>query len=164
MVKRLRAKNFRSIKELDLEPGRNNVLVGPNAAGKSNILDVLRFLNNLAFVGVNKALMSRNGYNQVTWKGRDPGAINLILNLQISVEPGGVRDAEYEIKIDGTPTDLITVKRERLTFGEGGEAVHLIDLAMGHGGIRHADGTKAFDAPGNPAQSALEYNVPKWEG
>src|SRR5579863_6808998 len=39
---RIRIKNFRSVRELELELGETNVFVGPNNAGKSAILDALR--------------------------------------------------------------------------------------------------------------------------
>ena len=41
---RVWARNFKSIRELDLELGPLTVLVGPNASGKSNVLDVLSFI------------------------------------------------------------------------------------------------------------------------
>ena len=42
------AKNFRSIEYAELELGPLTVLVGPNASGKSNLLDVLGFLADAA--------------------------------------------------------------------------------------------------------------------
>ncbi len=48
MLRRLKVKNYKSLRNLDLRLGRLNVLVGPNAAGKSNILDCLAFLSELA--------------------------------------------------------------------------------------------------------------------
>lgn len=44
MLTRLQAQNFKNLRRLDLPLGPVNVLVGPNMGGKSNILDVLRFL------------------------------------------------------------------------------------------------------------------------
>ena len=43
---RVWARNFKSIRELDLELGPLTVLVGSNASGKSNVLDVLRFIRD----------------------------------------------------------------------------------------------------------------------
>ena len=43
-VTRLRVKNFRSIADVDVAFGPLNVLIGLNAAGKSNLLDSLLFL------------------------------------------------------------------------------------------------------------------------
>jgi predicted ATPase len=71
---------------------------------------------------------------------------------------------EYEIEIAGTVTGLISIRRERLTLTDAERSIDLIDFRMGHGIARHRDGTKAFDSAGNPAQSALEFKVPGWEG
>ena len=45
-ITRIWARNFRSIEKLDLELGPLTVLVGPNASGKSNVMDVLRFISD----------------------------------------------------------------------------------------------------------------------
>ena len=164
MIKRLQVRNFRSLRELDLQPGLNNVLVGPNSAGKSNILDVFKFLTHLALQGANRAFLERNGYAEVQWKGSHAGPISILIDVDLHLEKSRTRQAEYEIEIDGTPTNLISIRRERLTVTNDGQRMDLIDLAMGHGVVRHADGSKAFDAPRNPARSALEFNVPEWEG
>jgi predicted ATPase len=43
-VTRLKAKDFRSLGDVDVPLGQFTVLVGPNGSGKSNLLNVLRFL------------------------------------------------------------------------------------------------------------------------
>jgi predicted ATPase len=163
MIKRLQVKNFRSIKDLDLTLSLNNVLVGPNASGKSNLLDVFGFLTQIGLLGVNRALTDRFGFPEVAWKGREPGPIHILLDIETA---GAEKDQrlEYEIEVDGTATGLITLRRERLTLTQHGSSVDLIDFQSGHGLARRADGSKAFDSPGNPSQSALEFNVPGWEG
>ena len=59
------AKNFRSIEfaELELEP--LTVLVGPNASGKSNLLDILGFLGDAARVGLETATTRRGGIDSI---------------------------------------------------------------------------------------------------
>ena len=54
------AKNFRSIEYAELELGPLTVLVGPNASGKSNLLDILRFLADAARDGL-EATVTRHG-------------------------------------------------------------------------------------------------------
>ena len=54
------AKNFRSIEHAELELGPLTVLVGPNASGKSNLLDILRFLADAARDGL-EATVTRHG-------------------------------------------------------------------------------------------------------
>ncbi|MGB9629712.1 MAG: AAA family ATPase [Thermodesulfobacteriota bacterium] len=52
MLKRLCIKNYKSLKDLDIELGKRNVLVGPNMSGKSNFIDSLRFLSQVCIGGV----------------------------------------------------------------------------------------------------------------
>ena len=58
---RVWARNFKSIRNLDLELGPLTVLVGPNASGKSNILDVLRFIKDALERNLDSAVTSRDG-------------------------------------------------------------------------------------------------------
>ena len=44
MLKRIRCKGFKSIREMDLELGKINVLIGANGAGKSNLVELLNIL------------------------------------------------------------------------------------------------------------------------
>ena len=57
-INKVWAKNFRSIEyaELDLDP--LTVLVGPNASGKSNLMDILGFLGDIARLGLETAINS----------------------------------------------------------------------------------------------------------
>jgi len=43
-ITKLRIEHFRSIKELEFEPGSLRVLIGESSAGKSNILRALNLL------------------------------------------------------------------------------------------------------------------------
>jgi len=51
-VRRLRIKNFLSIRDVDLELGKLSVFVGPNSGGKSNIVRALQLLSNHARLGI----------------------------------------------------------------------------------------------------------------
>lgn len=48
IVTRLILKNWRNFKEVDVQLGDRVFLIGPNAAGKSNFLEVFRFLRDIA--------------------------------------------------------------------------------------------------------------------
>ena len=47
MLKRLVLNGFKSIKSLDLELRRMNVLIGENGAGKSNLVSFFKMLNEM---------------------------------------------------------------------------------------------------------------------
>ncbi|MHB8381688.1 MAG: AAA family ATPase [Candidatus Binataceae bacterium] len=59
MIKSLRVKNFLSLRNVDLNT--RNVLVGPNMSGKSNVIDCLKFLSQLASSGLRDALFVSAG-------------------------------------------------------------------------------------------------------
>jgi len=48
MIERISIENFKSLRKVELRFGRLNLLIGPNASGKSNFFDVLRMLQALA--------------------------------------------------------------------------------------------------------------------
>lgn len=66
-ITRLELKNWRNFQEANLEVGRRLFIVGPNAAGKSNLLDAVRFLRDLAVDGggFQQALKIRGGVSRV---------------------------------------------------------------------------------------------------
>ena len=59
------AKNFRSIEYAELELDPLTVLVGPNASGKSNLLDILGFLGDAVRDGLETAITRRGGIDSI---------------------------------------------------------------------------------------------------
>jgi predicted ATPase len=166
MIKSIGIRNYRSLRKIHLEPGLRNVFVGPNAAGKSNFIDALRFLTHAAEVGLSKTFADRGGFAEVFWKGETTDneiefdiAVDLLLKLEEPPVP-----AHYLLNIEGSQTGLITVKREVLRIKHGDDFVNVIDMRAGHGNVKHLDGSKAFDPPDNPSLSMLEFNIPNWAG
>jgi predicted ATPase len=163
MIKRLQIKNYKSLKNLDLELGKRNLLVGPNMSGKSNLIDCLKFLSHICILGVTQAFLNRGGFREVAWKGKDKGSISFGLTIE---QERGIEEQkiyQYEISIAGSPTGLISVEREYLTVKVAEKVSTLIDLRNGQGKITHSDGSLAFNIA-DPSRSALEFSVPGWEG
>lgn len=64
LVTRLRLKNWRNFREVDVPLRERTYLLGANAAGKSNLLDVFRFLRDVSKTqggGLQKAIQDRGG-------------------------------------------------------------------------------------------------------
>ena len=64
-VNKVWIKNFRSISDASLDLGRLTVLLGPNASGKSNLLDVLRFIKDTLRFDLETAISMRHGLGAV---------------------------------------------------------------------------------------------------
>nr|VFK24495.1 MAG: Predicted ATPase [Candidatus Kentron sp. MB]VFK30725.1 MAG: Predicted ATPase [Candidatus Kentron sp. MB]VFK75332.1 MAG: Predicted ATPase [Candidatus Kentron sp. MB] len=70
IISRLRLKNWRNFRTLDadIDLQRRQFLIGPNASGKSNFLDVFRFLRDIANPeggGLQKAIRDRGGVSKL---------------------------------------------------------------------------------------------------
>ncbi len=68
LVSRITLKNWRNFRKLDLALRDRVFIVGPNAAGKSNLLDVFRFLRDIAKSdggGLQKAVKERGGVSKI---------------------------------------------------------------------------------------------------
>ena len=60
-IQRVRASNFKSFDELEVELRSLNILVGANAAGKSNFLEIFRFLRDRSDLGIENAVSLQGG-------------------------------------------------------------------------------------------------------
>lgn len=64
-VTRIRLKNWKNFQNVDVPLGPRTFLIGTNATGKSNFLDALRFIGDLAEHGVSKAVQRRGGLTEL---------------------------------------------------------------------------------------------------
>jgi predicted ATPase len=59
MIKKIRVKNFKSFKDLELSLGKVNILIGANGSGKSNFVEIFRFLRDIVKEGWDNAVSLR---------------------------------------------------------------------------------------------------------
>ena len=60
-IQRIHVENFKSFSELDIELSRFNVVIGSNAAGKSNFISIFKFLRDIAKHGIVNAIAMQGG-------------------------------------------------------------------------------------------------------
>ena len=87
---RLRIKNWRNFKDAEVHLESRAFFVGPNASGKSNLLDVLRFLNDLTVDGggIQKATSNRGGVGEIrSFAARSKPIIMIEVELGNDEEP-----------------------------------------------------------------------------
>ena len=60
-IQRIHVENFKSFSELDIELFRFNVVIGSNAAGKSNFISIFKFLRDIAKNGIVNAIAMQGG-------------------------------------------------------------------------------------------------------
>lgn len=68
----LSARRYRSVRNDTIDIGPLNLLIGANAAGKSNVLDALRFLHEGAIAhDFHPPMFARGGIIHLAWKGEE---------------------------------------------------------------------------------------------
>lgn len=65
-IKKIEVTNFKSFKKLKLELGKFNVLIGANASGKSNFIQLFHFLRDIANFGLDNAIAMQGGIDYLT--------------------------------------------------------------------------------------------------
>lgn len=165
MIKQLRVQNYLSLKEVTLDLGLRNVLVGPNMAGKSNIVDALRFLTHVASSSLIMAINARGGFSEILWKGIEEGEISFAVTVEIPLE--GPRTYDYEISLVGsakTGIGTFSIGKENLKLRDKGGEYIIAEFRNGQGKGLHKDGSIAFETREPSNKSFLEYSIPGWEG
>ncbi len=134
-VTRIQARNFRSLAGVDLRLGPLNVLIGPNGSGKTNVLNVLRFLATTVRFDLAAALQEWNGFDHIQRQSARPGAVELIVEglvtanssenapdryrLRLARHGKSIsRQEEFTFKRQGGRGRRITVSGDRVTIYE----------------------------------------------
>jgi len=89
MIRKVEIKNFRILKDIKLELKPFNILIGPNATGKSTFLDSISFVSDILNSGIERACKKRSSsFQDLLWDKSNP-------NIEISMElelPGKIRE------------------------------------------------------------------------
>ncbi len=113
-IRRVRAKNYRSIAACDVELGSVSYLVGANGSGKGNFLDVLHFVKDALQGSLENALQVRGGLSEVRRRsGGHPTHFGIRLDFRL---PDG-RDGYYAFNVGARPASGFEVQREECAIG-----------------------------------------------
>ncbi len=121
LVTRIKLKNWRNFQAIDIPLREVSYLLGPNASGKSNLLDALRFLRDVSKAkggGLQTALAERGGIGKVRClhARRDP-------EVKLDIELAASADAQAEwryvlgFKSEGKGAQRILISDEQVWHG-----------------------------------------------
>ncbi len=99
IINRLIAKNWRNFQQINVPLRERQFIVGPNASGKSNLLDIFRFLRDIAKAeggGLQKAINDRGGVSKIRCLsvGQDP---EIAIEIHIADTPDASAMWRYSI-------------------------------------------------------------------
>jgi predicted ATPase len=95
----LKVSGFRSLKSIDWRPGDLNIVIGPNASGKSNLLDLIEMLSSLPRRGLADYVQSRGGIGSLLWDGKAESiGVGLDLSLAELATGGGPLRYSFDLR------------------------------------------------------------------
>jgi predicted ATPase len=89
-IKNIKVSNFKSFGEVEIELGKFNVLIGANASGKSNIINILQFIKDIVENGLDNAISMQGGVDYI--RNINIGAsknLSIELHIESKDEPVG---------------------------------------------------------------------------
>ncbi len=118
MLTQLYVKNYRSIEEITLNFAPLTILVGPNGVGKSNIIDVLCFVRDALRLGLENAILNRQGIDALRrWSPTEESCdIHIGLIFRISGEL-----VRYNISLGSVGHGECVVKHEKCSGTQQGK-------------------------------------------
>lgn len=87
-LEHLKVQNFKSFKEIDIDLNRFNTVIGANASGKSNFVQIFNFLKDMREYGLDSAI-SMQGGNEYLRNFELGMEHNLKINLKLTLPKGG---------------------------------------------------------------------------
>jgi len=145
-ITNIKVSNFKSFKDLDLKLGPFNVVIGANAAGKSNFVEIFRFLKTLQDNDLNDAVSLHGGHHSILNRrvaSSEPLRMRTISDRQVPWGGGWanlrVYETTYEFSLKiTTPPDGILITddhlAQKLRTSLGNEDVEMtLDILMSEG-------------------------------
>lgn len=120
MLQRLRIKNFKLLRDVDLEVSGKGptVLIGPNASGKSTVIEVLDFLGRCAADGLESALVAHGGMAAIRTAGSTT-PIEIYSHWRFnSIDMNRSWNFHWTLRIDATSSGLFAIAYETLREDE----------------------------------------------
>ena len=106
-IKRIKIQNFRSFRDVEIELGDLNVVIGANASGKSNFIQIFRFLRDIAQSGLKNAISMQGGVEYLR-------NLNLGADEDFSVQV--VADADVRLTRLRRKEELIRITAKKLNM------------------------------------------------
>lgn len=123
MITRLEIDGFKTFKEFQLNLSPLSAVVGPNASGKSNLFDAIKFISLLADTDVRTALQSLRGEPEEIFRNTLSGHHKMMrFAIEVLLPVTGVDDFGLEFRLNTQRLRYeidVSIREDSVTHGEG---------------------------------------------
>jgi predicted ATPase len=147
----IHAQGFRSLREVDINPGRLTVLIGANGSGKSNLLSLLRMIPLIRTQSLRRFVGDAGGASALLHYG--PKVTQQIaVRLEFSQEGG---ENAYDIRLGYAANDAL-IFRDELVEHRAAATAPFVPVSLGTG---HAESRLEIDAnePGHQTSKNVRW-------
>ena len=145
-ITRVWARNFRSIEYAELELGPLTVLAGPNASGKSNLMDVLTFLGDVVRLGLKTAIIRRGGIDSISRRSPSGRVLSPGVGFRYASSGGTV---DYALSIARGLGGDFWSERESVSVQASDPSVRTLEFAFANGRLVKPNLVKALGHSGS---------------
>ncbi|MFO0578360.1 MAG: AAA family ATPase [Polyangia bacterium] len=114
VLKQISIRNFKSIREQTLALGSLNVFIGGNGAGKSNLIEVFRFLREIVTENLRGYTMQKGGADSLLYFGRKRSPT---LTFRLEFGEGSISNT-YRVDLQGTDDGELIIASEKAYYHE----------------------------------------------
>ena len=152
VIRRVSLRNFKSIRRCDVELHPLSILVGPNASGKSNFLDALRFVKDALDAGDRPGALGQVPPRNRTMPRREAVVVELAFDMvptgRTVGSPLGHGTYRLALNAAGARTPDMTVAEEACEIvGADGESVVHLAVHAGMATVWLGSATAATEVP-----------------
>lgn len=159
-VAEVSAANFRAFRELRLKPGRITALVGPNAAGKSSIIDLFRFVSDAVNLSLYTAFERRGGLRAV--RHTAPGGRPRNVGVEIKLDFGDGFSGSYQFRTDAKAGKTYAVGQEACQSSYNGAVID--ELVVKKGRVTASGNAAIFRPTPVPEVDEMTLALPLYGG
>ncbi len=109
----LSVRTFKSIRDQSLRLGALNVFIGGNGSGKSNLIEVFRFLREIVTQNLAAYTLRKGGADTLLYFGRKTSTS---VKIRVEFSQGTARPNAYSVSLAGTNDDALVIDEEMALY------------------------------------------------
>ena len=117
MIKKLRVKNFKALRDVEIELTPIHVLIGPNDTGKTSILEILAALCRSVNLDLSQAFLGSWKGTELVWAGSTDSPVEINVDFDVDVTDDTITGYGLSAVFGGNDPRKVTLQKESIKKG-----------------------------------------------